>query len=181
PLAHLRAAFRHLAFDVIHVLVRERHAMQRAFRLAAGKRAVRALGCSQRFVRIDAHERVDDGLPSPDPLKHPSRQLGGGERAAARRAGDLGRRRLGGIFHGAISRRCTAAKLAGSVSSDKSIFALAKRPTVGATARAMRSASMGASGTRAAAATALTRSAEISSDTSSSLDCWTAGYGNVLN
>src|SRR5262249_30365114 len=150
-------------------------------RLAAAKRAVRALGSSQSFVLIDAHERVDDRLPSPDPLKHQSRQLGGGERAAAQRARDLGQGQLGGILHPAISRRRKARKLAGSVSSDRSIFARAKRRTVGATARAMRSASMGASGTRAAVATALTRSAEMSSDTSSSLNCWPARLWERLN
>ena len=92
PLAQLRAAFRHLAFDVIHVLVGERHAIQRAFRVAAGKRAVRFLGSSESFVLLDAHECVDDGLPAPDPLEHPSRQLAGGECAAAQRACDLGKR-----------------------------------------------------------------------------------------
>src|SRR5262249_12771332 len=45
----------------------------------------------------------------------------------------------------------------------------AKRAAVGATARAMRSASIGASGTRAAVAMAVTRSAEISSGISYSL------------
>ena len=76
--------------------------------------------------------------------------------AAAQRARDLGQGQLGGILHRTISRRCAARKLAGSVSSDSSIFARAKRATVGATARAMRSASIGASGTRAAVAMALT-------------------------
>src|SRR6516165_3610566 len=169
PLAHLRAAFRQLAFDVIHVLVRERHAIQRAFRLAARKRTVRSLGSSQSFVLLDAHECVDDRLPSPDPFKHPSRQLGGGECAAAEGARDLGKRQLGRILHRPISRCCMAAKLAGSVSSDRSIFAAAKRAAVGATARAMRSASIGASGTRAAVAMAVTRSAEISSGISYSV------------
>jgi hypothetical protein len=71
---------------------RKRHAIQRAFRLAARKRAVRFLGSSESFVLLDAHECVDDRLPSPDPGKHPSRQLGGGECAAAQRACDLGKR-----------------------------------------------------------------------------------------
>jgi len=138
----------------IHVLVRERHPIQRAFCLAACERAVRSLGSSQGFVLLDAYECVDGRLPASDPFKHPSRQLGRGERAAAEGACDLGKRQLGRILHRPISRRCTAAKLAGSVSSDRSIFAAAKRAAVGATARAMRSASIGASGTRAAVAMA---------------------------
>src|SRR5262249_7253353 len=116
----------------------------------------------------------DDRLPAPDPFEHPSRQLGRGERAAAECACDLGKRQLGRILHRPISRRCTAAKLAGSVSSDRSILAAAKRAAVGATPRAMRSASIGASGTRAAVAMAVTRSGEMSSGISYSLNCWLA-------
>src|SRR5262249_29752848 len=169
PLAHLRAAFRQLALDVIHVLVRERHTIQRAFRLAARERAVRSLGSSQSFILLDAYECIDDRLPAPNPFKHPSRQLGRGERAAAKGARDLSERQLGRLLARSLPRRCTAAKLAGSISSARSIFAAAKRAAVGATARAMRSASIGASGTRAAVAMAVTRSAEISSGISYSL------------
>src|SRR5215471_20464829 len=163
PLAHLRAAFRQLALDVIHVLVRERHTIQRTFRLAARERAVRSLGSSQSFVLLDAYECVDGRLPASDPFKHPSRQLGRGEAAAAEGTCDLGKRQLCRILHRPISRRCTVAKLAGSLSSDRSTFAAAKRAAVGATAAAIRSASTGVSGTLAAAAMAVTRSGEMSS------------------
>src|SRR5262249_60241237 len=117
----------------------------------------------QGCVLMEAHVRVVDRLRSPDPLEHPAGQLGGGERAAAQRARDFSRGQLGGILPRTISRRCAARKLAGSVSSDSSIFARAKRATVGATARAMRSASIGASGTRAPVAQGLTASPEIPS------------------
>src|SRR5262245_12631193 len=154
--------------------MRERHTTQRAFRLAARERAVRSLRNSQSFVLLNAYECVDGGLPASDPFKHPSRQLGGGECAAAQGACDLGKCQLGRILHRPISRRCTAAKLAGSVSIDRSILAATKRAAVGATPRAMRSASVGASGTRAAVAMVVTRSGEMSSGISYSLNCWLA-------
>src|SRR4029453_19027267 len=103
--------------------MRERHTTQRAFRLAAPERAVRSLSTSQSFVLLDAYECVDGGLPAHNPFKPPLRHVGGGERAAAQGACDLGKRQLGRILHRPISRRCTAAKLAGSVSSARSIFA----------------------------------------------------------
>src|SRR5262245_51317978 len=154
--------------------MRERHTTQRAFRLAARERAVRSLSSGQSFVLLNAYECVDGGLPASNPFKHPSRQLGGGERAAAQGACDLGRCQLGRILHRPISRRCTAAKLAGSVSSDRSILAAAKRAAVGATARAMRSASVGARGTRAAVAIVVTRLGGMSSGISYSLHSWLA-------
>src|SRR5262249_59058364 len=108
--------------------MRERHTTQRAFRLAARERAVRSLSSSQSFVLLEAYECVDGGLPASNPFKHPSRQLGGGECAAAQGACDLAKRQLGRILHRPTSRRCTTAKLAGSASSNRSILAAPQRP-----------------------------------------------------
>src|SRR5262249_13676459 len=145
--------------------------------LAAREHAVRSLRGSQSFVVVDAYECVDDSLPASDPFEHPSRQLGRGERAAAEGACDLGKRQPGGILHRPISRLCTAVKLGGSVSNDRSTFAAAKRATVGETAPAIRSASTGVSGTLAAVAMAVTRSGEMSSGISYSLNYWPARLG----
>ena len=58
-LADLRAAVGELALGVVHVLVRERHAVQRALRLAGGQRAVGGLRGFQRLLGLDAREGVE--------------------------------------------------------------------------------------------------------------------------
>ena len=64
--ADLRAAFGELALGVVHVLVGERHAVQRPLRLAGGKRAIRRLGGFQRVLGLDPRERVERRLPFVD-------------------------------------------------------------------------------------------------------------------
>ena len=65
-LADLRAAFGELALRVVHVLVGERHAVQRTFRLAGGERAVGGLRGLQRILGLDARERIERRLPFVD-------------------------------------------------------------------------------------------------------------------
>jgi hypothetical protein len=50
--------------------------MQWAYRAAAHNRAVCCLGSGQGFIRLDAHEGIEHGLPARDAFEHPLRQLG---------------------------------------------------------------------------------------------------------
>src|ERR1043166_657573 len=159
----LRAAFGELALGVIHVLVRERHAVQRSLRLAARERAVRGLGGFQRILGLDAREGVQLRLPLVDAFEQ---RLGGFDRrhlAAADRGGEILQCQFCWIAHRPASLRCAAMNVAGSVSISSARFSAAKRVTVGAVARAMRAGDSGASGTRAAAAIVATRSGVTSS------------------
>ena len=64
-----RAAGDHPAGLVIHVLVRQRHAMQGPAGLTLGKRRVGQIRQRQRFIRLDRHERIEMGLPARDAIK----------------------------------------------------------------------------------------------------------------
>ena len=65
----LRAARDDLAGLVIHVLVRQRHPMQRAAVPALRERRVRGVGSRQRGLRLDRHERVEARLPAPNSIE----------------------------------------------------------------------------------------------------------------
>ncbi len=65
----LRAAGDDLAGVVIHVLVRQRHAVQCATGAAFGERRVGGIGRGQRLVRLDRQERVETRLPLRDPVE----------------------------------------------------------------------------------------------------------------
>ena len=58
-----------LAGVVIHVLVRQRHAVQRAADLAFGERGVGGIGRLQRRLRLDRHEGVETRLPLRDAMQ----------------------------------------------------------------------------------------------------------------
>ena len=77
PFADLGAAFRKLALDVIHVLVGERYAMQRAFDLAVRKRAVGGARGLHRVLGLDTCEGVELGLPFLDAREQRLGDFGG--------------------------------------------------------------------------------------------------------
>ena len=82
--ANLRAAGDDLAGLVIHVLVRQRHAMQRAATVAFCQRGVGGIGGRERGLRLDRHEGIETGLPSRDPVETGLRHLARGDAFVAR-------------------------------------------------------------------------------------------------
>ena len=77
--ADLRAAGHDLAGVVIHVLVRQRHAMQHAGVVALGERGIGGIRRGERFVRLDRHEGVEARLPLRDPVEAGLRHLARGD------------------------------------------------------------------------------------------------------
>ena len=86
-----------MAGVVIHVLVRERHAMQRTADLALGKLGVGGLGRLQRGLRLDRHEGVEMRLPLRDAMQQRARHLVRGELLHRDRTRDLGERHQCGL------------------------------------------------------------------------------------
>ena len=76
------AAARDLAGPVVHVLVGERHARERAARLAAAPVPVHLPRPGQRVVALDADEGVEVGVQPVDARERRFHQIGGGELAA---------------------------------------------------------------------------------------------------
>jgi hypothetical protein len=87
--ADFRAAGRDAAFAVVHVLVRERRAMQRAEIFAPRPRRIRAIGGGERAIGLDGDEGVDGTLPRRRAIEAGARQLARGYFAGRQR-----RRRL---------------------------------------------------------------------------------------
>ena len=82
--ADLRAAGHHLAGVVIHVLVRQRHAVQRAAAVALGQRRIGGIGRLQRRFGFDRHEGIETRLPLRDPVEAGLRHLARGDALVAR-------------------------------------------------------------------------------------------------
>jgi len=68
-LADLRTAGREAACGVVHVLVRQRHAVQRPQRLAPRAARIRRVRLGERFFGVDVDEAVQHRLDLLDPLQ----------------------------------------------------------------------------------------------------------------
>ena len=112
--ANLRAAGDHLAGLVIHVLVRQRHAVQRAGEISLCQRRVGGIGRRQRLVGVDGHERVETGLPLRDAVEAGLRHLARRDALFCDRLRDLGQRQQCGLgAHFATFCACTTQKRRG--------------------------------------------------------------------
>ena len=85
----LRAAGGRLALAIEHVLVGERHAVQRPESLAFGQRGIRALRGLQRLIGLDPDVAIDDRLHPRDALDARLGDFDGGDLALADLAGDV--------------------------------------------------------------------------------------------
>ncbi|MGY4604668.1 hypothetical protein ACVW16_003080 [Bradyrhizobium sp. USDA 4474] len=90
-----RAAGRDLARIVIHVLVGERHAVQRTTQLALGKLGIGGIGRLQRGFGLDRHEGVEMRLPLRDAMQQRACDLMRGDLLHRDRTRDLGERHQG--------------------------------------------------------------------------------------
>ncbi len=125
--ADFRAAGDHLAGVVIHVLVRQRHAMQRAADLAFRKRRIGDVGCRQRGVGFDRHEGIEAGLPLLDAVEAGLRHLARRESLLRDRLRDRGQRQQCRFrAHFEVFSVWTTAKVAGS-RSNGSVPAIARK------------------------------------------------------
>ena len=114
-----------LPLRVVHVLVRDRHAVQRAFRLAGRERAVGGLRGLQRILGLDARERVERRLPLVDAREQRLGDFHGRHLAPPDRGGEVLQVHLCDIAHRLASFICTTRKLDGSVSSGIAMFSAA--------------------------------------------------------
>ena len=76
--AQLRAAARHLAGRIKHVLMRERHAVQRPLELALRERGIGSACHLQCVLGFDTNEGVDLRLPGRDAFQQRARDFDGG-------------------------------------------------------------------------------------------------------
>src|SRR5215469_5496520 len=127
--ADQRAAGHDMAGVVIHVLVRQRHAMQRAAVLALGERCVGLAGCLQRLFGFDRHEGIELRLPLRDAMQAGARHFVRGELLAGDRLRDGGQAHQGGLgAHFTTCAVCIRRWDAGS-RSNGSVPAIAAKPS----------------------------------------------------
>src|SRR3984957_3880253 len=152
-----RAAGHHLAGVIIHVLVRQRHAMQRAAVVALCQRRVGFIGRFQRGFRLERHERIETGLPLGDAMQAGTRHLMRRQLLRGDRLRDLGQRHQGRLIaHFTTFMACASRKLAGS-RSNGSVPAIASNPSnAGPIEPAMRVATSASTGTPPTSAIAFT-------------------------
>jgi hypothetical protein len=156
-----RAAGDQLAGVVIHVLVRQRHAVQRAATVTFRQRRVGSIGGRQRLLRFDRHEGVETGLPLRDPIETGLRRLPRREAPLGDRLRDRRQRHQGRFsahlvdVHFAVLTACTRRNVAGS-RSNGSVPAIGAKPSnAGPIEWAMRVATSVLTGTPATSAIAL--------------------------
>jgi len=93
PLAQVRAVLDLHAAHRLVVLDRDRHAVQRPDRLAAGQRTIGGAGGLHRFIGREIGEGVQLGLECRDAVEHGSRELDGRQFLGADGYDQLRRRR----------------------------------------------------------------------------------------
>src|SRR5215831_5086390 len=149
-----RAAGDDLAGVVIHVLVRERHAVQRPPEAAFGERNIRFVRGFQRCFSLDRHKGVETGLPLCNAMQTVARHLTRGQALCGDRICDLRQRHQGGIeAHWLASKACASKKLAGSRSKGNVPETAAKPSKAGPMEWTMRSATSVSTGAPATSVT----------------------------
>src|SRR5271168_5061249 len=153
--ADARAAGDDFAGLVIHVLVCQRHAVQRAATSALGERRVSSVGRLECLIRFDRHEGIQMRLPFRDPVETGLRHLARGNALVRDRACDRGQRHQGRFdAHRTTLPVCTTKNVDGS-RSNGSVPAIAAKPSnAGPMELAMRVATSVSTGTPAALAMA---------------------------
>src|SRR3954447_16599072 len=154
--ANFGAAGDDLAGVVIHVLVRQRHAMQRAATVSFRQRRIGGIRRSQRFLLLDRHERIEARLPLRDAGKAGLRHLARRHALACDGLGYFRQRKSCGF--GRVHRRAsfwTTRNVAGS-RSNGSVPAIGARPSnAGPMELAILAATSSVTGTPATSAIAL--------------------------
>src|SRR3954447_21253581 len=155
--ANAGAAGDHPAGVVIHVLVRQRHSVQRALWFAICKRLIRHVGRRKRRFGLDRHERIEAGLPLGDALQARLRDLARRQPLLRDRLRDGGQRqqcRFAAHCFDAFGS-CTRRKVAGSRSNGSVPATGAKPSNAGPMELAMRVATSALTGSPATSAIAL--------------------------
>src|SRR5262249_28377012 len=151
-----RAAGPDMTRVVIHVLVRQRHAVQRTTALPPCELGIGFAGRPQRRFLFDRHEGVEPRLPLRDPVKTRLHKLARGNLLCRNRLCDCSQRHQGRLgAHDDTFATCTSRKLAGSKSNGRVPETGSKPSKAGPIELAIRVATSASTATPPASATAL--------------------------